>query len=135
MLLPGNTPSHWSIISTSSLAISGQNFLIVKFMYQNSENIAVQTNGINLQEITNENRTGLVKRWKEAQKSVDDCMHRYNMKRTEVEKLAGLTFEQIEMVAGIGYSLFELNIDERLLDLVRRAESSQELARLRILRG
>jgi hypothetical protein len=104
-------------------------------MYQNSENIAVQTNGINLQEITNENRTGLVKRWKEAQKSVDDCMHRYNMKRTEVEKLAGLTFEQIEMVAGIGYSLFELNIDERLLDLVRRAESSQELARLRILRG
>ena len=92
---------------------------------------------INLQEITNENRAGLVKRWNSAQKpgGIEETMHRYGMSRSQVEKLASLTFEQLEMCAGVGYSLFTLNCDERVFDLAKQTESSVELARIMVLRG
>src|SRR5437867_6044559 len=88
---------------------------------------------INLQEITNENRAGLIKRWNAAQKSIEDAMLHYELSRSEAEKLANLTYERVEMLAGMGLSLFRLNFDDRLFDLVLRADSSQELARLSVL--
>ncbi|MFC6522667.1 hypothetical protein ACFQAT_25995 [Undibacterium arcticum] len=48
---------------------------------------------VNLQEITNENRAGLIKRWNAAQKSIEDAMHRYEMARSTAERLAKMPFE------------------------------------------
>lgn len=95
--------------------------------------VPTHLSAVTLAEITNENRTALIKRWKCAQENVENAMERFRMNRAAVENLAKLTLEEIEEISQCGYSLFVLSCEEKFFDLVKKVSGSGELGRLMVL--